>query len=73
MNAQRPLDVLHGSLESPVIVSLKGGREYRGTLKGYDMHMNVVLQNADELKDGAAVRRLGLVIIRGDNVVFISP
>ena len=73
MNAQRPLDVLHGSLESPVIVGLKGGREYRGTLKGYDMHMNVVLQNADELKDGAAVRRLGLVIIRGDNVVFISP
>lgn len=37
------------------------------------MHMNVVLQNADELKDGNAVRRLGLVIIRGDSVIFISP
>jgi small nuclear ribonucleoprotein len=71
--AQKPLEVLHGALESPVIVGLKGGREYRGTLKGYDMHMNVVLQNADELKDGDAVRRLGLVIIRGDSVVFISP
>ena len=56
-----------------MIVGLKGGREYRGTLKGYDMHMNVVLQNADELKEGTAIRRLGLVIIRGDNVVFISP
>jgi small nuclear ribonucleoprotein (snRNP)-like protein len=71
--AQKPLDVLHSSLESPVLVGLKGGKEYRGTLKGYDIHMNVVLQNADELKDGNAVRRLGLVIIRGDNVVFISP
>jgi small nuclear ribonucleoprotein (snRNP)-like protein len=73
MTAKRPLDVLHNSLDSPVLVGLKGGREYRGILKGYDIHMNVVLQNADELKDGNAVRRLGLVIIRGDNVVFISP
>jgi small nuclear ribonucleoprotein (snRNP)-like protein len=71
--ARKPLDVLHNSLESPVLVGLKGGKEYRGTLKGYDVHMNVVLQNADELKEGNAVRRLGLVIIRGDNVVFISP
>ncbi len=73
MTAQKPLDVLHNSLESPVIVGLKGGREYRGTLKGYDIHLNVVLQNADELTDGEPVRRLGCVIIRGDNVVFISP
>ncbi len=73
MTAQKPLDVLHNSLESPVIVGLKGGREYRGTLKGYDIHLNVVLQNADELTNGEPVRRLGIVIIRGDNVVFISP
>lgn len=71
--AQKPLDVLHSSLESPVLISLKGGKEYRGTLKGYDIHMNVVLKNADELKEGKAVRRLGMVIIRGDSVVFISP
>jgi small nuclear ribonucleoprotein (snRNP)-like protein len=71
--AQKPLDVLHNSLESPVIVGLKGGKEYRGTLKGYDMHMNVVLENAEELKEGNATRRLGIVIVRGDNVVFISP
>lgn len=72
-NEQRPLDVLHSSLEAHVIVGLKGGREYRGLLKGYDMHMNVVLENADEIKEGNAKRRLGRVIIRGDNVVFISP
>ncbi len=71
--AMKPLDVLHSSLESPVLVSLKGGKEYRGTLKGYDIHMNLVIQNADELKEGNAARRLGLVIIRGDSVVFISP
>ncbi|MFQ6137355.1 MAG: LSm family protein [Candidatus Hydrothermarchaeales archaeon] len=73
MATQRPLDVLHNALESHVIVGLKGGKEYRGTLKGYDMHMNVVLQSAEELSEGKPVRKLGMVIIRGDSVVFISP
>ncbi len=71
--ATRPMDFLNNSLEKPVIVGLKGGREYRGTMKGYDMHINIVLQNAEELVDGKPVRKLGLVLIRGDNVVFISP
>ena len=73
MAAQKPLDVLHASLGSPVIVSIKGGIEYSGKLLGYDMHMNLVLQNADEVIDGNAKRRLGKVIIRGDSVVSISP
>ncbi len=71
--AERPLDVLHKTLESPVIVSLKGNREYRGKLKGYDIHMNIVLENAEELINGEATRKLGKVIIRGDSVIFISP
>ena len=73
MSVEKPLDLLHKSLESPVIVNLKDGTEYRGTLKGYDMHMNVVLQNAEELVEGKAKRKIGKVIIRGDSVVFISP
>ncbi|RMF89100.1 MAG: small nuclear ribonucleoprotein [Methanobacteriota archaeon] len=71
--AERPLDVLHRTLESPVIVGLKGNREYRGKLKGYDLHMNLVLDEAEELADGQAQRKLGKVIIRGDSVIFISP
>lgn len=71
--AERPLDVLHKTLESPVIVGLKGNREYRGKLKGYDIHMNIVLEDAEELNNGEATRKLGKVIIRGDSVIFISP
>lgn len=73
MATMRPLDLLHKTLESSVIVGLKGGKEYRGTLKGYDIHMNVVLQDAEELENDKPVRKLGKVIIRGDSVVFISP
>jgi small nuclear ribonucleoprotein (snRNP)-like protein len=71
--AERPLDVLHKTLESPVIVGLKGNKEYRGKLKGYDIHMNIVLEDAEELADGSPSRKLGKVIIRGDSVIFISP
>ncbi|DAC71553.1 MAG TPA: RNA-binding protein, partial [Thermoplasmata archaeon] len=37
---KRPLDILDQVLNrQPVIVSLKGGREIRGILQGYDVHM----------------------------------
>ena len=52
---------------------LKGGREFRGTLKGYDIHMNLVMEAAEELQNGESVRKLGHVVVRGDNVVLISP
>lgn len=53
----RPLDILNEALNKPVIARLKGGREFRGELKGYDIHMNLVLDNAEELKDGVSVRK----------------
>ncbi len=69
----RPLDVLNRSLKSPVIVRLKGGREFRGTLDGYDIHMNLVLLDAEEIQNGEVVKKVGSVVIRGDTVVFVSP
>lgn len=69
----KPLDVLNQALNKNVLVGLKGRMEYRGVLDGYDPHMNVVLRNAEEFRDGLMTRRLGVVIVRGDNVIYISP
>lgn len=69
----RPLDILNDSLNTPVVVRLKGAREFRGELQGYDVHMNLVLDKAEELKDGESVRKMDSVVIRGDNVVYVSP
>jgi small nuclear ribonucleoprotein len=71
--ANRPLDVLNKSLQTPVIVRLKGGREFRGILDGYDIHMNLVLHEAEEIQGGEIVKKLGSVVVRGDTVVFVSP
>lgn len=73
VNTSRPLDVLGRALSSQVLIKLKGGREFRGVLESFDMHMNLVLNDAEELEDGESSRRLGVVLIRGDNIVYISP
>ena len=69
----KPLSVLQASAGKNVIVELKGKREYRGVLDGYDPHMNIVLKNADEMFEGEVIRKLSRVIVRGDNVIYISP
>jgi len=69
----KPLSVLGQSANKNVIVELKGKREYRGVLDGYDPHMNIVLKNAEEFYNGELVRKISLVIVRGDNVIYISP
>ena len=65
--------MLSKTLNSTVMVELKGNRSYRGTLDGFDPHMNVVLKNAEELEGGKVKRKLDLAIVRGDNVIYISP
>jgi len=69
----KPLHVLHESLNKPVLVAMKGGKEYRGVLDGYDQHMNLVLKNAEEIINGESRGIHNVVIVRGDNVIYISP
>ena len=56
------------------MVELRGGRAYHGKLDGYDVpHMNLVLKNADEIINGQATTKHNTVIVRGDNIIYISP
>ncbi|AAY80570.1 hypothetical protein Saci_1224 [Sulfolobus acidocaldarius DSM 639] len=65
--------VLAESLGSTVLVKLKGEKIVRGTLKSYDMHMNLVLENSEEIMNDGSTRKVGTIVIRGDNVILVSP
>ncbi len=74
MDASRPLDALNMARGKRVIVELKNGRSYVGILRAFDIHINTVLDEAEEYSaDGEMLRKLGLVFIRGDTITIISP
>ncbi len=72
LSENRPMDLLGRSLKSQVLVKLKGDRELRGRLRGYDQHLNLILDDAEDLTEQPP-QELGTVILRGDNVILLSP
>ena len=73
MTESRPFDILNGALNKKVLIRLNGGSELRGIMTAYDVHMNLVLQDAEQLENGESKRRLGTMLVRGDSVIFLSP
>ena len=70
---ERPLDVLNASKGKEILVQLKSGNQFVGTLLAFDIHINVVLDNAKEIENGEQAKSYGLTFLRGDTIVFISP
>lgn len=73
MEQSRPLDALNKARDKRVIVELKNNKQYVGKLKAFDIHINVVLEDAEEHADGQIKRKLGMVFLRGDTITIISP
>jgi len=65
--------ILENSLGKIVLVRLKGGKSLRGKLQGFDQHMNLVLEEAEDISEGTNTQPLGTIVVRGDNVIIISP
>ncbi len=73
MVQERPFDILRKATGNQVLVRLKGGLSIRGTLSSFDAHMNVVIDNAEELNDGELKAKLGTILLRGGNIIYVSP
>lgn len=67
-----PLALLEKSMNHCISLLLKDGRILEGKLAGYDDYMNMVLEETEE-RTAEQTRRLGTVVLRGNNVVRISP
>jgi len=73
METLRPLDTLNAARNKRVIVELKNKAQIIGDLKAFDIHINTVLDNAEEHENGELKRKLGTTFIRGDTIILISP
>ena len=69
---ERPLDLVHGNLDSKVSIMLKDGREIIGILTGYDLELNLTLSNV-EIVGNEGTRNLPKIMLRHNNVTSITP
>lgn len=68
----RPLDILDVSKGKRIIIRLKNGSTVSGNLKAFDLHLNMWLEDA-EVNDKESKTKYGKLLVRGDNVVIVSP
>ncbi len=74
MAGEMPLKMLARALNNRILVKLKDGSEYVGTLYRYDPCMNLILLDAEEVSEGRLdppIAKLGKIIIRGSNVLYV--
>ncbi|MBE19249.1 MAG: RNA-binding protein [Thaumarchaeota archaeon] len=73
MSVDMSVKILEESLGRVVLIKLKGGKVFRGSLQGFDQHMNLTLNDSQEILSDDKTEDLGTIIVRGDNVILISP
>lgn len=70
---ERPLDLLNQSKGKEILLYLKNNKQLVGKLLAFDIHINTVLSDTKELENGEIKRNIGLVFVRGDTIIYISP
>ncbi len=71
-SSKRPLTTLQKNTKKSVVVRLKNDVQYKGMMDNVDSYMNLIMTNAEELKDDKVIANYGRVIVRGNNVLFIK-
>ena len=69
---ERPIDVLNNAKGKRVLIKLKNGTEISGQLQAMDLHLNMWLESADKTFNDKTTK-LGTVLVRGDNILYVSP
>ena len=54
-----------------VLLRLRNNKTVQGSLVDFDVHMNLTLDNAEEISEGKS-QKLGRVLLRGDNILAVS-
>ncbi|NTV00836.1 MAG: ribonucleoprotein [Methanoregulaceae archaeon] len=69
-----PIKKVFSLVESRIVVEIKDdNRKLQGRLVAVDEYLNIHMDETTEFVDGQRGRNLGTVIIRGNNILSISP
>ena len=63
--------LMTNSKDKVVLLRLRNKRSVQGKLKDFDIHMNLTLEDAEDISDEKPVK-IGTVLLRGDNILAIS-
>jgi len=66
-----PKPFLIDLIDKSVIVKLKWGMIYKGTLIAFDGYMNLQLHNTEEWVDGEMRGNIGESLVRCNNVLYV--
>ena len=69
-----PIKKVFSLVESKITVEIKDdNRKLHGRLVAVDEYLNIHMDETTEFIDGQRGRNLGTVVIRGNNILSISP
>jgi len=76
----RPIDYLKNSMNKVILIKVKRNRLFRGSLGGFDDHLNLYLEGTSQIfeyqDEEGNIREehedLGNIVVRGDNVIFVN-
>jgi small nuclear ribonucleoprotein len=54
-----------------VLLRLRNNKTLQGVLQDFDIHMNLTLENAEDITEEKHVQ-LGKILLRGDNLLAVS-
>mmetsp|Transcript_22854 Transcript_22854/g.67980 ORF Transcript_22854/g.67980 Transcript_22854/m.67980 type:complete len:97 (-) Transcript_22854:490-780(-) len=71
-----PSELIDRCIGSQMWVIMKGDKEIIGTLRGFDVYVNMVLEDVTEIEvtpDGKKETRLEQILLNGNNIAVLVP
>ena len=64
-------NLMNNSKDKLVLLRLRNTRTIQGILKDFDIHMNLTLEDADDVTEEKH-EKIGKTLLRGDNILLVS-
>ena len=63
--------LMNNTKDKVVLIKLRNTKTIQGILKEFDIHMNLTLEDAEDVS-AEKPEKLGKILIRGDNILAVS-